>query len=265
MLEKMGWSKGKGLGAREDGTKQHITPVTQTGSEGFGWREKDNSKELNSNFEDILMALNQEHVASSNDAYVSPGVKTEDKNTSCTPAVERRVLKVRHRYRKVLQAKDVSSYSQADLAKIFAVKTDRFASTEQMMLSSDKEELTTSNFDKICSHDTDAGDSDSHVKPISVSHQTLKKEKCHSRKTKSESQALLFRDDSQSRKKRKKRKQREIKIEDRETLAEDSTGYKVNCSVNGSAFIVEYKDVETKKKKRTHRSDIHVKIERMDD
>lgn len=124
MLEKMGWSKGKGLGVREDGTKQRINPVTQTGSEGFGWKERDNSEELNSNFEDILSNLNQEHVTDSGVKNSLLDVKTEDKNVAGSG---KRVLKVRHRYRKMMQAKDASSYSQADLAKIFAVKPDKFA------------------------------------------------------------------------------------------------------------------------------------------
>ena len=128
MLEKMGWSKGKGLGAKEDGAQDHLRIKNRIGNEGLGWIERDNNPELSLNYEQALANLNKHHASTAASNGVT--VKTENKSERTSNEPVKRMLKIRHRYGKVLRAKDTSSYSQEDMAKIFAVKVDDYLTSD---------------------------------------------------------------------------------------------------------------------------------------
>lgn len=118
MLEKMGWKKGKGLGANEDGVQSHIGIDHRSGNEGLGWKEKDNSGDLLTDYEKVLAQLNAQHGGGSQSSQTSSCQDDGQHRTNKKP------LKVRHRYSKIRRAKDVSSYSKEDMAKILAVKLE---------------------------------------------------------------------------------------------------------------------------------------------
>ena len=78
LLEKMGWSKGKGLGKREDGPTEHIRIAHKTDAEGkslrtigrslltikylgLGYKEKDNVQEFSAEYDQLLANLNSHH------------------------------------------------------------------------------------------------------------------------------------------------------------------------------------------------------------
>lgn len=115
MLEKMGWSDGKGLGKNENGTTKHVSLSFKAGSEGLGYTEKDNTSELCDNYEQVLSKLN----AVSKQPPLPPPNKDDDVNDG-EPSAKKR----RHRYGKLLRGKviDASSCSQKDLACIFSSK-----------------------------------------------------------------------------------------------------------------------------------------------
>ena len=140
MLEKMGWSKGKGLGAKEDGVTANIKLPQQLGQEGLGWTDKDNYVELATDYEKVLAQLNSKHRSNLNsEAESSPSQSSqEDKET------KPKVLKVRHRYSKVQRAKDVSRYSKEDMAKIFAVKVEDLTDSGHVMLREEGDDFVNS-------------------------------------------------------------------------------------------------------------------------
>lgn len=125
MLEKMGWSKGKGLGANEDGMTEPIRQSGRIAQEGLGWEEKNNNPELNANYEQALAHLQKHHASASQSPVNS---ETETRESEPEPTAKREI-RVRHRYGKILRAKDTSSYSKEDMAKIFAVRMDGGSST----------------------------------------------------------------------------------------------------------------------------------------
>lgn len=122
MLEKMGWSQGKGLGVKEDGVREHVSLGFRTALQGLGWQEKDNNPQLNADYEQALANLHKRHTSASQPAVT---VKTEETAATCQPVVKRDI-RIRHRYGKVLRAKDTSSYSRDDMAKIFAVSVREY-------------------------------------------------------------------------------------------------------------------------------------------
>jgi Pin2-interacting protein X1 len=61
MLEKMGWKEGKGLGANEDGTTEHIKVKKKIDNQGIGTETVTHNKnwlETSVAYESILASLN---------------------------------------------------------------------------------------------------------------------------------------------------------------------------------------------------------------
>ncbi|XP_017777466.1 PREDICTED: PIN2/TERF1-interacting telomerase inhibitor 1-like [Nicrophorus vespilloides] len=114
MLEKMGWSKGKGLGSKLDGMVDHVKVSYKNDSKGMGFQ--DNGEQWTQH-EDQFAALLKE-LNNSEDA-VQP--KQEDSKLN----LEERSKKSKKRvhYHKFTRGKDLSRYSQKDLANIFGRTT----------------------------------------------------------------------------------------------------------------------------------------------
>ncbi|XP_055547005.1 G patch domain-containing protein 4-like [Wyeomyia smithii] len=116
MLEKLGWSEGKGLGKREDGMAAPILPKLKQDGEGFGYAgEKDNHwTQHDQDFNQLLQSLN--------------GVETpaeELANTVTMKSLEEKskMSRARVHYKKFTRGKDLSRASEKDLANIFGKKS----------------------------------------------------------------------------------------------------------------------------------------------
>uniref|UniRef100_A0A1A9WWF9 G-patch domain-containing protein n=1 Tax=Glossina brevipalpis TaxID=37001 RepID=A0A1A9WWF9_9MUSC len=147
MLEKMGWSKGKGLGANEDGARDFIRFRYKSDGGGLGFQDRDDQwTQHDHNFDGLLKSLNDEKVAISTGrtsdceqefysktstigfvfqktkeektADISSGTFTE-KISGISLEERSKKSKVRVHYKKFTKGKDISQYSEKDLANIF--------------------------------------------------------------------------------------------------------------------------------------------------
>ncbi|XP_044762714.1 protein pxr-1-like [Coccinella septempunctata] len=116
LMEKMGWSTGKGLGAKEDGMTEHIRVAYKNDTQGMGFKDRDDQwTEHESNFTELLNTL------------VGPkGCKgAENSKELKVESLEKKsqVSKARVHYHKFTRGKDLSRYSEKDLANIFGKKS----------------------------------------------------------------------------------------------------------------------------------------------
>ncbi|KAF7274343.1 hypothetical protein GWI33_012998 [Rhynchophorus ferrugineus] len=78
MLEKMGWTHGKGLGAKEDGMVNHIKVNYKNDSKGMGYKESDNQwTEHESNFTALLEALGEQEFITKSLPVLQVAVETD--------------------------------------------------------------------------------------------------------------------------------------------------------------------------------------------
>ncbi|XP_026500241.2 PIN2/TERF1-interacting telomerase inhibitor 1 [Vanessa tameamea] len=112
MLEKMGWSAGKGLGAKENGMVDHVVAKYKNDERGLGFEDKnDQWTKHEDDFNALLANLSN---AESNAETLHSGVSLEDKSKKS---------KARIHYHKFTRGKDMSRYSEKDLANIFGKKS----------------------------------------------------------------------------------------------------------------------------------------------
>lgn len=119
MLAKMGWSKGKGLGANENGTQDFIRVRYKNDIGGLGFSARDDQWTENElTFNALLKNLNEEsgEVAENGEA---------PETSSKIKSLEEKSKKSRTRvhYQKFTRGKDLSRYSSKDLANIFGKKS----------------------------------------------------------------------------------------------------------------------------------------------
>ncbi|NXD68293.1 PINX1 inhibitor, partial [Eolophus roseicapillus] len=115
MLEKMGWSKGKGLGAQEQGNTEHIKVQVKNNTLGLGAtiNYEDNWIAHQDDFNQLLAELNDCHGQGETESSVNNQKKTFS-------LVEKsKSSKKRVHYMKFAKGKDLSSRSEGDLSCIF--------------------------------------------------------------------------------------------------------------------------------------------------
>ncbi|XP_055315243.1 PIN2/TERF1-interacting telomerase inhibitor 1-like isoform X2 [Sitodiplosis mosellana] len=144
MLEKMGWSKGKGLGINEDGEQNFIRVAHKTDQQGMGYQERDDQWTGHENqFNSLLKSLdNSSNVSMDGGGHkeanqatptIGLGFGTADKNIKKLKSVKLELSGksleemsknsgVRVHYRKFTRSKDISKYTEKDLANIFGKK-----------------------------------------------------------------------------------------------------------------------------------------------
>ncbi|XP_063616927.1 PIN2/TERF1-interacting telomerase inhibitor 1 [Cydia splendana] len=111
MLEKMGWSAGKGLGAKENGIVDHVVARYKNDEKGLGFEDRNDQW---TKHEDDFNALL---------ANLSNGDDKESKTHSgVSLEVKSKKSKARVHFHKFTRAKDLSRYSEKDLANIFGKK-----------------------------------------------------------------------------------------------------------------------------------------------
>lgn len=145
MLEKMGWSKGKGLGTNEDGEQNFIRVSHKTDQKGIGFQDRDDQWTGHENqFNTLLESLNNSRNPSDDDDSKSPcddeldgaarsGFGFESSGKKSEKSIKAKLSgksleelskksSVRVHYRKFTRGKDISKYSEKDLANIFGKK-----------------------------------------------------------------------------------------------------------------------------------------------
>nr|XP_014094113.1 PIN2/TERF1-interacting telomerase inhibitor 1 isoform X1 [Bactrocera oleae] len=142
MLEKMGWSKGKGLGANENGCQDFVRVRMRNTNEGLGFEDRDDHwtqheqdfngllKALNGDDEDNEKATEDKESASDEDtprvgfgfAPESRVEKLKDKISGISLEQKSKLSKARVHYKKFTKGKDIAQYSEKDLANIFGKK-----------------------------------------------------------------------------------------------------------------------------------------------
>ncbi|KAM6081656.1 PIN2/TERF1-interacting telomerase inhibitor 1 isoform 1-T1 [Chlamydotis macqueenii] len=128
MLEKMGWSKGKGLGAQEQGNTEHIKVQVKNNTLGLGAtvNYEDNWIAHQDDFNQLLAELNNCHGQGETESSVNNQKKTfslEEKSKSS---------KKRVHYVKFAKGKDLSSRSEDDLSCIFGKRQKSMKTQEDV-------------------------------------------------------------------------------------------------------------------------------------
>uniref|UniRef100_A0A3B4W9P8 PIN2 (TERF1) interacting telomerase inhibitor 1 n=2 Tax=Seriola lalandi dorsalis TaxID=1841481 RepID=A0A3B4W9P8_SERLL len=115
MLERMGWSKGKGLGRSEQGSTDHIKVKVKNDSYGLGTSAsyEDNWIAHQDDFNEVLAQLNNCH--SQNNSNEPP----PDEQKGFSLEEKSKTSKKRVHYMKFTKGKDLSSRSETDLNCIF--------------------------------------------------------------------------------------------------------------------------------------------------
>ncbi|KAJ2947622.1 hypothetical protein O0L34_g17423 [Tuta absoluta] len=112
MLEKMGWSSGKGLGAKENGMVEHVVARYKNDEKGLGFEDKnDQWTKHEDDFNALLANLSN---GDDKEIPLHSGISLEDKSKKS---------KARIHYHKFTRGKDLSKYSEKDLANIFGKKS----------------------------------------------------------------------------------------------------------------------------------------------
>ncbi|KAM4771835.1 PIN2/TERF1-interacting telomerase inhibitor 1 [Rhinophrynus dorsalis] len=127
MLEKMGWTKGKGLGAKEQGSTEHIKVQVKNNTLGLGAaiNHEDNWIAHQDDFNQILAELNNCHGSGESESPANEEKKSfslEEKSKSSRKRVH---------YMKFAKGKDLSCRSDTDLACIFGKREKGKKTTPQ--------------------------------------------------------------------------------------------------------------------------------------
>ncbi|XP_053565513.1 PIN2/TERF1-interacting telomerase inhibitor 1 [Bombina bombina] len=139
MLEKMGWSKGKGLGAQEQGSTEHVKVQVKNNTFGLGanTNHEDNWIAHQDDFNQILAELNNFHGTSESESQAGEEKKSfslEEKSKTSRKRVH---------YMKFAKGKDLSCRSDTDLACIFGKrdkKTKKKIIQEELEVDSEESE-----------------------------------------------------------------------------------------------------------------------------
>ncbi|KAH8261417.1 hypothetical protein KR044_008605 [Drosophila immigrans] len=149
MLEKMGWSKGQGLGANLDGSQDFVRVRFKNDAEGLGYENRDDQwTEHEEGFNGLLNSLNGGSADDASNTNENSGdasaseeearpmgfgfkevtekkVKTKtlkDNISGISLEETSKFSKARVHYKKFTRGKDLSRYSEKDLANIFGKK-----------------------------------------------------------------------------------------------------------------------------------------------
>ncbi|KAM9156285.1 PIN2/TERF1-interacting telomerase inhibitor 1 isoform 2-T2 [Pangshura tecta] len=114
MLEKMGWSKGKGLGVQEQGSTEHIKVQVKNNTLGLGAaiNYEDNWIAHQDDFNQLLAELNNCHGQGESEP-------SSEQKTTFSLEEKSRSSRKRVHYMKFAKGKDLSSRSEDDLSCIF--------------------------------------------------------------------------------------------------------------------------------------------------
>jgi len=131
LMEKMGYEKGKGLGAKESGDLLPVAVKPKNNSSGIGFDihgHDDTWLAHQDDFSAVLASLNVEH-------GTTEEIKEEGKKS-----LERLSKKSRRRvhYQKFTRGKDLANYSKDDLGSILGTKSEKFKEKQKERLKEDE-------------------------------------------------------------------------------------------------------------------------------
>ncbi|OCT81421.1 hypothetical protein XELAEV_18028241mg [Xenopus laevis] len=137
LMEKMGWSKGKGLGAKEQGSTEHIKVQVKNNNLGLGAsrNHQDNWLAHQDDFNELLAELNNCHGTAESEE--SPA---DEEKKSFSLEEKSKSSKKRVHYMKFAKGKDLSSRSDTDLACIFGKREKTKKGGPQEEASAESEE-----------------------------------------------------------------------------------------------------------------------------
>ncbi|XP_026466530.1 PIN2/TERF1-interacting telomerase inhibitor 1-like [Ctenocephalides felis] len=143
LLEKMGWTSGKGLGVNESGITEHIKVAFKNDSQGIGYKLRDDQwTQHEDQFNSLLSSLNGESIVK-NDTQVEEevtscsgfGFKDKNKETVVKELSGESLEDKSKKSKARVQGKDISRYSEKDLANIFGKKVDDIKTEENKTVS----------------------------------------------------------------------------------------------------------------------------------
>ncbi|XP_041814484.1 PIN2/TERF1-interacting telomerase inhibitor 1 [Chelmon rostratus] len=135
MLERMGWSKGKGLGRSEQGSTDHIKVKVKNNNYGLGTTAsyEDNWIAHQDDFNELLAQLNNHH-GQNNSIEPQP-----EEKQSFSLEEKSKTSRKRVHYMKFTKGKDLSSRTETDLNCIFGKRGNSAKDQEQGSNSSDSQ------------------------------------------------------------------------------------------------------------------------------
>jgi len=124
LMEKMGWEKGNGLGANQDGRTEHIKVKLKDNQKGVGFEGQDDTWIAHQeDFQAVLAALNVEHGDENKHL-------TETEKKSSLESISRK-SKRRVHYQKFVKGKDLNNYSADDMSCILGTKSAKSKAESQ--------------------------------------------------------------------------------------------------------------------------------------
>lgn len=270
MLEKMGWSKGKGLGANLDGEQNFIRVAHKADTRGMGFSDRDDQwTQHEDEFNSLLKSLDNSRggsmAASENEAEedddggfacVGFGFKSNEKKkeksvASVTSTLSGKSLeeqskssKARVHYKKFTRNKDLSRYSEKDLANIFGKKA--FGGDDTPPEPDTKEENANEDFDfgiTTVETGTSIADYFKNKKAEKISDDTVDGEIVP--------QAVVLSEKEPKKKKKKK---------DRETFDEEVVGESIDSTEVVPEHAADVCDEQKKKKKKKDKEPVECEI-----
>lgn len=120
MLEKMGWTAGKGLGVNEQGMREHVSIKVKNDTIGIGFKNDQDKAwtEHQKAFDNFLS-----HLQENQDSNMIKNIKKKDLTAnSQSLELKSKQSRARVHYQKFTRGKDVKKYSAKDLADILGGK-----------------------------------------------------------------------------------------------------------------------------------------------
>jgi len=111
MLARMGWKEGQGLGRNEDGQTSVIRVSYKSDMNGMGYKESDESSVQQDDFNTLLKQLSNTTDVDVKQPHQLKSLEQKSQNS-----------RARVHYKKFTRGKDLSQYSERDLANIFGKK-----------------------------------------------------------------------------------------------------------------------------------------------
>lgn len=150
MLEKMGWTSGKGLGANEQGITEHVRVSVKNDTTGIGYKQDAVNEawtEHQDSFNDFLQKLRQNECHN-----VAQTEESKGELSGKSLELKSKQSRARVHYQKFTRGKDVNKYSSKDLANIFGQKELNVNKSNK-----DKRGNAEGNFDSVGTRDNRNG------------------------------------------------------------------------------------------------------------